>query len=208
MNPSRLTLHPLTSLHLHRPVHPWVSFPSIVEELFVTVRPLADKHHASLAMEHAGEPITIVSDPRRVRQILLNLLSNAIKFGAGKPICVRIKPVADEGVSVEVIDQGEGIPEADQERIFQEFVQLNKSQLQEGTGLGLPISKRLAELLNGSLTLESEPGKGSTFKLVLPQTADAKGRSIDRERPSVPIDERRPTKTTAVREEEAEAGAR
>ena len=186
-----------------------VSFPSIVEELFVTVRPLADKHHTSLAMEHSGDPITIVSDPRRVRQILLNLLSNAIKFGAGKPICVRIQHASDDGVSVEVIDQGEGIPEADQERIFQEFVQLNKAQLQEGTGLGLPISKRLAELLNGSLTLHSEAGKGSTFKLVLPQTADAKGKSIDRERPTAPIDERRPSKTTAAREKaEAEAGAR
>ena len=185
-----------------------VSFPSIVEELFVTVRPLADKHHTSLAMEHSGEPITIVSDPRRVRQILLNLLSNAIKFGAGKPICVRIQRAADEGVSVEVIDQGEGIPEADQERIFQEFVQLNKAQLQEGTGLGLPISKRLAELLNGSLTLHSEAGKGSTFRLVLPQTADAKGKSVDRERPTAPIDERRPLKSTAAREAKAEAGAR
>ena len=78
----------------------------------------------------------------------------------------------DNGVIVEVIDEGEGIGPDDQERIFQEFVQLGKTQLTEGTGLGLPISRRLAELLRGSLTLDSEPGRGSTFRLSLPQTAE------------------------------------
>lgn len=126
----------------------------------------------------------MVSDPRRVRQILLNLLSNAIKFGGSKPIVVRVKRTDDEGVSVDVIDHGEGIPPEDRERIFQEFVQLGKTQLQEGTGLGLPISKRLAELLDGSLTLDSEVGKGSTFRLVLPASAQARlPRLMDQERP-------------------------
>src|SRR5213075_1549637 len=67
-----------------------VSFPTIIEELFVTVRPLADKYGSKLALAFEGAPITIVSDPRRVRQILLNLLSNAIKFGRAKPIRVTI----------------------------------------------------------------------------------------------------------------------
>ena len=174
-----------------------VSFPSVVEELFVTVRPLADKHHTSLALDHPAEPITIVSDPRRLRQIMLNLLSNAIKFGAGKPICVRVTGSKEEGVAIEVIDHGDGIPAADQDRIFQEFVQLNKAQIQEGTGLGLPISRRLAELLGGTLTLESEPGKGSTFRLTLPASAESrtKGGMTDRERPAATVDERRPGKT-------------
>ena len=185
-----------------------VSFPGIIEELFVTVRPLADKHHTTLALEHKGESVSVVSDPRRVRQILLNLLSNAIKFGAGKPIRVRVLNAGDDGVVVEVIDQGEGIPEGDQERIFHEFVQLNKSQLQEGTGLGLPISRRLAELLNGSLTLESEPGKGSTFRLVLPHAADQRVKISDRERPAPTVDERRPPKTPEVRDPEPSAAAR
>ena len=169
-----------------------VTFPSVVEELFVTVRPLADKHQTTLALEHKGDPITIVSDPRRLRQIMLNLLSNAIKFGGEKPICVRVTPGEDGGVSIEVIDQGDGVPEEDRERIFQEFVQLNKNQLQEGTGLGLPISKRLAELLNGSLTLESEVGKGSTFRLILPQSAETGTLRVpDLERPRTLTDERR-----------------
>ena len=170
-----------------------VGFPSIIEELFVTVRPLADKYGTKLALESdVGSGVTIVSDPRRVRQILLNLLSNAIKFGGSKPIRVRVAREPDNGVSVAVIDQGEGIPAEDQERIFQEFVQLGKTQLQEGTGLGLPISRRLAELLHGSLQLESQPGRGSTFTLFLPASADTRANKVaDQEMPKRPVDDRR-----------------
>ncbi|MEX2178362.1 MAG: ATP-binding protein [Gemmatimonadaceae bacterium] len=149
-----------------------VAFPSIIEELFVTVRPLADKYGTALKLETSAETVSVVSDPRRVRQILLNLLSNAIKFGGQKPICVRVSRSDDDGVIVEVSDQGAGIAAEDQERIFHEFVQLGREQLQEGTGLGLPISRRLAELLHGSLTLESTVGEGSTFRLSLPASAE------------------------------------
>ena len=172
-----------------------VSFPGIVEELFVTVRPLADKFGSTLNLESETRPVSVVSDPRRVRQILLNLLSNAIKFGGNKPITVRVEPQEDGGVCVEVSDKGAGIPAEDQERIFHEFVQLGKTQLQEGTGLGLPISRRLAELLRGSLTLESRVGEGSRFRLMLPATADTTPQdapiSRDREQPRRPVDERR-----------------
>src|SRR2546430_224623 len=169
-----------------------VSFPSLIEDLFVTVRPLADQYGSTLRIEHTGDSMRIVSDPRRVRQILLNLLSNAIKFGRGKPIRVVLQRREDNGVIVEVIDEGEGIGPDDQERIFQEFVQLGKTQLTEGTGLGLPISRRLAELLRGSLTLDSEPGRGSTFRLSLPQTAERAPtvRLTDQELASPPADER------------------
>jgi PAS domain S-box-containing protein len=148
-----------------------VAFPSLIEDLFVTVRPLADQYGSDLTLEHEGEPVKVVSDPRRLRQILLNLLSNAIKFGKGQPIRVR-SLTRDGGVAIEVIDQGEGIAPPDQEKIFDEFVQLGKSQLTEGTGLGLPISRRLAELLHGGLDVESELGKGSTFRLRLPESAE------------------------------------
>jgi signal transduction histidine kinase len=168
-----------------------VAFPGIVEELFITVRPLADKYGTKLSLEHTSSPVTIVSDPRRVRQILLNLLSNAIKFGGAKPIRVHVERTEDEGVTVAVVDQGDGIPPDDQDRIFQEFVQLGKTQLQEGTGLGLPISRRLAELLHGSLTLDSQVGKGSTFQLTLPANAETGlTRIFDREKPQRPVDER------------------
>ena len=110
----------------------------------------------------------IVTDPRRVRQILLNLLSNAIKFGEGRPITVRCGRRRGGGVCLDVVDHGTGIAPEEQERIFEEFVQLPSSR-PGGTGLGLPISRRLARLLGGRLGVRSEVGRGSTFRLELPE---------------------------------------
>ena len=148
-----------------------VMFPALIEDLFVTVRPLADEYGSTLTLEMQSEPFNIISDPRRVRQIMINLLSNAIKFGEGKPICVRCKQNEPGGVEIEVIDQGVGIAEDDIPRIFEEFVQVSESK-QPGTGLGLPISRRLAQLLDGSLTVCSTPGQGSTFRLALPPSLE------------------------------------
>ena len=149
-----------------------VVIPAIIEDLFVTLQPLADAHRSKLATEHKSGPITLTSDERRVRQILLNLLSNAIKFGRGNPIRVVSKltktPSGEDQVVIEVIDQGIGISEADQRRIFQEFEQVGAPSEQSGTGLGLSISCRLAKRLGGSLAVESASGVGSTFRLTLP----------------------------------------
>ena len=144
------------------------TFPGVIHDLFVTVRPLADEHGSELALEYTGEPATVITDPRRVRQILLNLLSNAIKFGEGKPITVDCRPRDDGGVEIDVTDRGIGIPVEDHDKIFDEFVQLSQPNQHQGTGLGLPISRRLAQLLDGSLTVRSIPGEGSTFRLSLP----------------------------------------
>ena len=148
-----------------------VMFPSLIEDLFVTVRPLADEYGSSLALEMEGESFNVVSDPRRVRQILLNLLSNAIKFGEGKPIRVLCKQNEAKGVEIDVVDMGVGIAKGDISRIFEEFVQVSESK-QPGTGLGLPISRRLAQLLDGSLTVHSTPGEGSAFRLTLPASLE------------------------------------
>jgi two-component system, sensor histidine kinase len=148
-----------------------VMFPSLIEDLFVTVRPLADEYGSSLSLEMDGESFNIVSDPRRVRQILLNLLSNAIKFGEGKPIRVLCKQNEGKGVEIDVVDLGVGIAKDDIARIFEEFVQVSESK-QPGTGLGLPISRRLAQLLDGSLTVHSTPGQGSAFRLTLPASLE------------------------------------
>jgi len=148
-----------------------VMFPSLLEDLFVTVRPLADEYGSTLSLEMEAEPFNIVSDPRRVRQVVLNLLSNAIKFGEGKPIRVVCKQTSERGVEIAVIDEGVGIAPEDIPRIFEEFVQVSESK-QPGTGLGLPISRRLAQLLDGSLTVCSTPGQGSTFRLTLPPSLE------------------------------------
>ncbi|HEY8164172.1 MAG TPA: ATP-binding protein [Gemmatimonadaceae bacterium] len=155
-----------------------VNIEGLIDDLFVTVRPLADEFETKLSFEHPKTPPTVVTDPRRVRQILLNLLSNAIKFGRQRPIRVVCDHERDGGVSIEVIDQGEGISEEDQSRIFEEFVQVSPTQ-QPGTGLGLPISQRLAALLDGSLEVESTPGQGSTFRLRLPREAQPRLLEVD-----------------------------
>jgi PAS domain S-box-containing protein len=148
-----------------------VPFPATIGDLFVTVAPVAREHDVELSLEADGDPFTIVSDARRVRQIILNLLSNAIKFGEAKPVRVTCTRQRDGGLVLDVIDQGPGIPAEDQEKIFDEFVQLRQASAITGTGLGLPISRRLAELLGGQLTVASTPGEGCTFRLVLPASS-------------------------------------
>ncbi|HUQ21316.1 MAG TPA: hybrid sensor histidine kinase/response regulator [Gemmatimonadaceae bacterium] len=155
-----------------------VNVESLIEDLFVTVRPLADEHGSQLSFEHPPKPVSVTTDPRRVRQILLNLLSNAIKFGRKKPITVQCVPTEDGGVSISVADKGEGISEEDKARVFEEFVQVSPTQ-QPGTGLGLPISRRLAHLLDGTLEMESVLGEGSTFQLKLPREASPRALDVE-----------------------------
>lgn len=141
----------------------------LFHDLLATMRPLAADHGSELQLQVSGVcPSGIISDSRRVRQIALNLLSNAIKFGQGKPIEIRCLPMTDGGIAIEVEDHGVGISEADLPRIFEEFVQVG-GKTTSGTGLGLPISRRLAAMLGGRLTVRSKFGEGSTFRLELPQ---------------------------------------
>jgi PAS domain S-box-containing protein len=140
----------------------------LMEDLLATTKPLAEKYGSELrlSMEDCSFPVT--TDPRRLRQILLNLISNAAKFGEGEPVDLRCTGTPDGGIELAVRDRGSGIAPEDQERVFDEFVQLKPGDDATGTGLGLPIAKRLAELLGGRLLLDSTPGEGSTFRLILP----------------------------------------
>ncbi|HEU0301481.1 MAG TPA: GAF domain-containing sensor histidine kinase [Longimicrobium sp.] len=147
-----------------------VSLRGVVAEAVASVETQAAARGIALEsrMEDAAAPVR--TDPDRTRQILLNLLSNAVKFTERGSIAVSAAPVADAGgtrwMEVRVRDTGPGIAQADQERIFMEFEQVAGTR--GGTGLGLPISRRLAQLLGGELRVESEPGAGSTFILRLP----------------------------------------
>jgi PAS domain S-box-containing protein len=144
-----------------------VDVAEVVESVFLSVAPLAREHGCELALRVGRRPLPIVGDARRIRQILLNLISNAVKFGEGRPVEVRAGAVT-RGVVVEVADHGPGISEENLPRIFDDFVQLGDGA-GEGTGLGLPIARRLAELLGGRLEVESKEGVGSTFRLILPE---------------------------------------
>jgi signal transduction histidine kinase len=152
--------------------HP-VRVRAVVDEALATVEPLAAVQGITVEVV-SHDPVPLVStDADRVRQILLNLLSNAVKFTDRGGITVTIEPVADGWVDVHVADTGRGIAPEHQERIFHEFEQIAGSGVSGGTGLGLPISRRLARLLGGELRVKSTPGEGSVFTLRLPHTVQA-----------------------------------
>lgn len=138
----------------------------------------ADQKRISLAVEFAPDmPKTLIGDPTRLNQIVMNLGGNAIKFTekGGVTILVRCeKPRGSGGTSVllviDVIDTGIGIPEDRVDRIFEEFTQAYSDTTRKygGTGLGLTISRRLAQLQGGDVTVKSERDRGSTFTVTIP----------------------------------------
>jgi signal transduction histidine kinase len=115
-------------------------------------------------------PLWIRSDPGKLRQILLNLLGNAVKFTDEGGVFLTVSPEGDDGLAFSVRDTGPGIPPEHVERIFEPFTQADQSatRLKGGTGLGLAVSRSLARLLGGDVTVESTLGVGSTFTLRLP----------------------------------------
>jgi PAS domain S-box-containing protein len=156
-------------LHL-RPVE----LGSLIDEVRATVEPLAQGKAISLNIEPSPQ-LPMVADAGKMRQMLLNLVSNAIKFTPeGGRIDIR-RRLAGPWVEIAVSDSGIGIATADLGRLFTEFQQLDAGpgRQQEGTGLGLALTKRFAELHGGQVTVESAAGKGSTFTLRLPLQATA-----------------------------------
>jgi signal transduction histidine kinase len=117
-------------------------------------------------------PPGIYGDDRRIRQIIVNLIGNALKFT--KQGSVRLNVMChEENWSIQVSDTGIGIPSEAQASIFEPFQQVHSELTYDnrGIGLGLSITKQLVELMNGKIVLESEPGRGSTFTVLLPVKA-------------------------------------
>jgi signal transduction histidine kinase len=140
------------------------------------VRPLVSSDAVALVMELPEPGWIMRSDEGKVSQVLRNLVSNAVKFTPAGEIRVEARLVAaGESVEFTVTDTGIGIAGDDLERIFEEYAQV-ENYLQRratGTGLGLPLSRKLAALLGGSLTVASEPGRGSTFTFRVPRVCHA-----------------------------------
>lgn len=149
----------------------------LLEEIRVSFEPLISAKGLSLNCDIAPElDSTFISDPLRLRQIINNLLSNAVKFTAEGSITLTAC-YEERMLVVSVTDTGKGMEAADRERIFQEFIRLPGAQGEEGFGLGLSIVRMLVQLLEGTIEVDSEPGKGSTFIFrvpIYPVTVDKK----------------------------------
>lgn len=156
-----------------------VDLPALVQEVCDTYRPQA--HGKGMDIDYEWPPQDALAlqdawtDSGRIRQILGNLISNALKYAVSGRITVRVAldGAAPGTARIDVIDTGIGIPQADQQRIFEPYVRLDDRELgpTEGSGLGLAVVKRLVERLGGEIHLHSQPGQGSCFTVNIPLQA-------------------------------------
>lgn len=166
--------------------------PVAVERLAGSLRQLFQPVAADKALEFRMDvsketPPTIETDPQRLEQILKNLLSNAFKFTEAGEVKLSIAKDAEGRIAFAVSDTGVGIAKEQQKRVFEAFHQADGtiSRRYGGTGLGLSISRQLARLLGGTIDLKSQPGKGSTFTVVVPAVYDpSKVPSLDAQAPA------------------------
>jgi signal transduction histidine kinase/DNA-binding response OmpR family regulator len=141
---------------------------SLIQDVMDMVRPRAAEKGLALRVETAQLPLFVRIDAARLRQVLINLLSNAVKFTEHGSVSLRVNavPAAESGevlLTFEIEDTGEGIAAGDLPAIFDAFVQPNTAKRHEGVGLGLTISRRIMELMGGTIQVESTPGQGSRF---------------------------------------------
>jgi signal transduction histidine kinase len=190
-----LDLAKITAGRLEVHVEP-IDLRPFVLDVASEVEPLINEKGLSLSIAVGATLPKVRTDPSHLRQILVNLIGNAVKYttqgavavrarrvGAGERLPTRdgagmtppaTQPPRPDGawIALQVVDTGVGIPPDDRERIFEEFEQVNAGprgdSQRRGTGLGLPISRRLARLLGGEVTVDSELGRGSTFTLWIP----------------------------------------
>ncbi|HYW10645.1 MAG TPA: ATP-binding protein [Longimicrobium sp.] len=153
-------------------VHPGpFTVPELFNALRATLRPLLSGETTQLVFDEADTLPPLLTDEAKVAQVLRNLVSNALKFTEAGEVRVSAREESPGTVVFAVADTGVGIAEEDQARIFEDFAQVdgNIQRRRKGTGLGLPLSRKLAELLGGTLSLQSRPDRGSVFTLTLPR---------------------------------------
>ena len=147
------------------------SVEDMLDELAITYRALRRNDAVALVVERVGPSVTVRSDRHLLVQVLRNLISNALKFTDSGEVRIGAANGATDGeVAFSIADTGLGIADEDQERIFDEFAQVDDAQRGRplGTGLGLPFVRQVTQLLGGRLELHSLLGEGSTFRVIVP----------------------------------------
>ncbi|WP_343733083.1 ATP-binding protein [Duganella sp.] len=151
-----------------------VTVAPVLNEAIALLKPLAARHQIKLRPQDGNDGHAVLADRQRLLQIVLNLLSNAIKYNrAGGEVRIGIS-LQDGQVAIAIADDGDGIAAGMQERLFTPFDRLGAERGKtEGVGLGLAVSRSLAEAMGGSLAADSRAGQGSVFTLRLPRAAQA-----------------------------------
>ncbi|MHA1697246.1 MAG: PAS domain S-box protein [Promethearchaeota archaeon] len=147
-----------------------IIFNDILKHVEATIKPLYTKKNLEFKKVGLDEPKLIEADPIRLKEILLNLLSNAIKYTEEGSITLTLKE-KETYIEISVSDTGIGIDSKDYDKVFKEFerIESHMAQKVEGTGLGLPLTKRLVELHGGEIFFSSELGHGTTFTFTIPK---------------------------------------
>jgi two-component system phosphate regulon sensor histidine kinase PhoR len=151
-----------------------VNLNQLVEEVIAHLSPQAERQKLSISQDFAADLSSVPADKDRVRQVIANLVHNAIKFTRpGGRIMITTRTL-EGSVVVDIADTGIGIPKEDLARVFERFYKGDKARAGEGTGMGLAIAKHVVEAHGGSIWVESEEGKGSTFSFSMPLQAGSK----------------------------------
>ncbi|MFO0571316.1 MAG: HAMP domain-containing sensor histidine kinase [Polyangiaceae bacterium] len=155
-----------------------VDLVSLAEEVVKEARVTAQEKGLEVVLE--SEPTEAHGDARRIRQILANLVGNAVKFTSQGSVRVSVEPDGERWAKLSVNDTGPGIAPEDQASIFEEYRQVgDESARRAGSGLGLAITRRLVQMHDGTLDLESALGRGSTFRVWLPRRAPEASRAAE-----------------------------
>lgn len=157
----------------------WLDPKDLINAACSVVRPLAEKKNVRIEQELAEELPRLWADPVRIKQVLYNLLSNAVKFTPEGGVVTLAAYVDAPHFKLQVRDTGVGISREDMPRLFREFEQIEQpsGRKSEGAGLGLALTKRLVLLHQGVISVESEPGRGSSFEVSLPLSPQAPAQS-------------------------------
>ena len=146
--------------------HETVDLTALADQVAEMYQPLAEEQGVSLVWDHPT-PVPVRGDPARLRQLVTNLVDNAIKFTEpGGTVAIRLERAGDRA-RLGVVDTGVGIPAEHLPHVFERFYQSDPARSVGGTGLGLSICRWIAEAHGGSIRATSEPGRGSTFAVLL-----------------------------------------
>ena len=145
-------------------------FIELLKQIEATAKPLVEKNTNKFIIKNKAKDLKLKNDQTKLRQILFNMLSNAAKFTKKGKITLQVDIEKKTKIKFDIIDTGIGMSEEQLNNVFEEFTQAESSTSKDygGTGLGLPISKKMTEMMGGEMDVKSTEGEGTTFSITIP----------------------------------------